>query len=435
MPKPYISWGRFPYQEQTGTDIHWMSDGLPLDGEFLPQGNGRSYGDSCMNQGGMVLSTRFLRRFMNFDPETGIIRCESGTLLADILAVVEPQGWFLPVTPGTKFASVGGAIANDVHGKNHHVAGTFGCHINRFELLRSDGDRLICSSTQNSDWFRATIGGLGLTGLITWVEMQLKKVGSSAINTESIRYSTLSDFFQLSEESEHDFEYTVAWLDCLASGAQLGRGHFIRGNHGRVTQPKPQPPSRQFRVPFAPPLSLVNNFSVRGFNSLYYHSHLQQRQWSTQHYEPFFYPLDGIQDWNLMYGPKGFLQFQCVVPPQSSHDAIKEMLERIAAAGSGSFLVVLKMFGNVPSPGMLSFPRPGATLALDFPYQGNKTIQLFDALEEIVVQAEGAIYPAKDAHMGAANFMKFYPQVEEFLKFKDPRISSSFWRRVMGKTQ
>lgn len=429
----YVSWGRYPYQSQQGIDLQWLSDALPSSEVFLPQGNARSYGDSCMNQGGPVLSTRFLRRFLDFNPETGVIRCEAGVQLADILAVAEPQGWFLPVTPGTKFATVAGSVANDVHGKNHHLEGTFGCHVLQFELLRSDGERLRCSPNENQSWYNATIGGLGLTGLITWVELQLKKVPSSAINIETIKYGTLNEFFRLSSESEKDFEYTVAWIDCLASGSSLGRGHFIRGNHAKVTQPKPVRSERQLSVPLAPPISPVNGATVKAFNWLYYHRQRTLNKFDTVHYDPFFYPLDAINHWNLMYGPKGFLQYQCVIPVENSEAATREMLERIAAAKSGSFLVVLKMFGDVPSPGMLSFPRPGATLALDFPYQGNKTMRLFDELDRVVVQAGGAIYPAKDAHMKGEHFKLFYPKWEEFLQFKDPKISSSFWRRVMDE--
>ena len=431
MTKPYISWGRYPYTEQRGVDLHWRSDPLPAEPNILPQGNARSYGDSCMNRGGVVASTRFMRRFIAFDPATGLVKCEAGLQLADILDVVEPQGWFLAATPGTKFATVGGAIANDVHGKNHHVEGSFGRHVTRFELLRTDGTRMICSPEENTDWYRATIGGLGLTGMITWAELQLKKVSSSAVNLETIKYQDLKTFFTLSEESEHTHEYTAAWIDCLASREKLGRGHFLRANHARVTQPKPAASKLALAMPVDPPLSLVNSLSLRAFNALYYNRQLQERSFATVHYNPFFYPLDFVQDWNRMYGPKGFLQYQCVVPNAVSYDAIKEILERIAAANSGSFLVVLKVFGDVPSPGMLSFPRPGATLALDFPYQGNKTMQLFDQLDEVVVQAGGALYPAKDAHMKGEHFRLFYPAVEQFTQFKDPGISSSFWRRVM----
>jgi FAD/FMN-containing dehydrogenase len=397
----------------------------------LPQGNARSYGDSCMNQGGVVACTRFLRRFIAFDPDSGLLQCESGVQLADILNLVEPQGWFLPVTPGTKFATVGGCIANDVHGKNHHLEGSFGSHVTRFELVRTDGTRLLCSPTENTGYFNATIGGLGLTGLISWAELQLKRVPNSAINLETIKYQDLATFFSLSAESESTHEFTAAWIDCLASGSKLGRGHFLRGNHARVTQPRVSAGKLKLAMPIDPPLSLVNSLSLRAFNALYYNRQMQERSFATVHYDPFFYPLDFVHDWNRMYGPQGFLQYQCVVPNAVSYDAIREMLQRIAAANSGSFLVVLKVFGDVPSPGMLSFPRPGATLALDFPYQGNQTLQLFDQLDEVVVQAGGAIYPAKDAHMKADHFKLFYPKVEQFTQYKDPGLSSSFWRRVM----
>lgn len=431
MAKPYISWARYPYREQKAVDLQWRTDLLPEAPSVLPQGNARSYGDSCMNHGGLVASTRFLRRFMEFDPQTGLLRCEAGVQLADILAVVEPQGWFLPVTPGTKFVTVGGAIGNDVHGKNHHLEGSFGNHVTRFELLRTDGSRRLCTPTENPDWFDATIGGLGLTGLITWAEIQLKRVPNSAINLETIKYSDLVSFFRLSDESESTHEYTAAWVDCLASREKLGRGHFLRGNHARVTQPKPAAAKLKLSMPVDPPLSLVNSLSLRAFNTLYYNRQLQERTFATVHYDPFFYPLDFVHDWNRMYGPKGFLQYQCVVPNETRHDAIREILQRIADANSGSFLVVLKVFGSVASRGLLSFPRPGATLALDFPYQGHKTMTLFDQLDEVVVQAGGAIYPAKDAHMKGDHFRLFYPQHETFTQFKDPGISSSFWRRVM----
>lgn len=431
MGKPYVSWARYPYKEQQAVDLQWRTDRLPDVPSVLPQGNARSYGDSCMNHGGLVASTRFMRRFMDFDPQTGLLRCEAGLQLVDILNVVEPQGWFLPVTPGTKFVTVGGAIANDVHGKNHHLEGSFGNHVTQFELLRTDGTRRLCSPTENTDWFDATIGGLGLTGLITWAELQLKRVPNSAINLETIKYQDLATFFKLSEESESTHEYTAAWVDCLASREKLGRGHFLRGNHARITQPKPAAAKLKLAMPIDPPLSLVNSLSLRVFNALYYNRLFQARTFATVHYDPFFYPLDFVHDWNRMYGPKGFLQYQCVVPNETSYDAIREILQRIADANSGSFLVVLKVFGKVPSRGMLSFPRPGATLALDFPYHGNKTMALFDQLDEVVVQAGGAIYPAKDAHMKGEHFRLFYPRHEDFKQFKDPGISSSFWRRVM----
>lgn len=431
MSKPYVSWGRYPFKEQQGVDFHWQPDCLPEKGPYLPQGNARSYGDSCMLAEGSVLCTRFMNRFIEFDPDTGLIRCEAGVTLADILSVAEPQGWFLPVTPGTKFATVGGCIANDVHGKNHHVEGTFGCHVTQFELLRSDGSTRICSPNNNPDWYAATIGGLGLTGFITWAELKLKKVPNSAVNVENIKYENLSEFFRLSEESESDFEYTVAWVDCLASGPNLGRGHFSRANHARPTQPRPSKSTLTLAMPIDPPVSLVNSLSLKAFNWLYYHRQLEKASYQTTHYDPFFYPLDHVHNWNRMYGPNGFLQYQCVVPMEHSEEAIAELLQRIGRANYGSFLAVLKVFGNVESPALNSFPRPGTTLALDFPYAGHKTMRMFDELDEVVVQAGGALYPAKDAHMKAEHFKTFYPSADKLESMRDPKINSSFWQRVM----
>lgn len=430
MAKEYVSWGRYPYKQQEGFDFSWRNQTLPQNKNFLPQGNARSYGDSCMNQEGVVVSSRKLNRFINFDAKLGVLRCEAGVTLGQILDLVEPQGWFLAATPGTKFVTVGGALANDVHGKNHHLEGTFGCHVTQFEIMRSDGTRMICSPTENADYYAATIGGLGLTGFIVWVEIKLKKVSNSAVNVENIKYQTLGDFFSLSEESNEDYEYTVAWVDCLASGDQTGRGHFSRANHAS-NQTKPSKPKVKLSVPLDPPLSLINSLTLKAFNSVYYNRQREERAYSTMHYDPFFYPLDGIKNWNRVYGPKGFLQFQCVVPPESSEAAIREILDRIAGANRGSFLAVLKVFGDVPSPGLLSFPRPGATLALDFPYQGEKTLDLLSQLDDVVYQANGAIYPAKDAHMSGSHFQQYYPNVEQFKQFIDPAINSSFWSRVM----
>lgn len=432
MSGKYISWGRYPVKDQKGLELAWRNGGLPTESNFLPQGNARSYGDCCMNAQGLVVSTTPLRNLIAFDPDSGVLRCESGVMLKDILDVFEPRGWFLPVTPGTKFATVGGAIANDVHGKNHHVAGTFGCHVLAFELLRSDGSRTVCSPTENVDLFAATIGGLGLTGVLVWADILLKRVENSAVRSESFKYQTLHDFFSLSAESEASHEYTMAWVDCLAGGASTGRGHFIRGNHASYADARLKHKPLPLMIPVDPPVSLVNPLSLRVFNSLYYHRQRSKVVYSITPYDPFFYPLDGIRHWNRMYGPKGFLQYQFVLPMENSADGITEILHRIAASRSGSFLAVLKVFGARPSPGLMSFPRPGTTLALDFPFQGEKTHALFRSLDEVVRQAGGAIYPAKDAHMSELDFKQYYPRWQEFLQWKDPNITSSFWQRVTG---
>lgn len=428
------SWGRYPHVVQRMTPVSSRTQALPMaEGSLLPHGNGRSYGDSCLNDGGTLLCTRGLDRFIAFDPATGVLHCEAGVLFSDILDVVVPQGWFLPVTPGTRFVTVGGAIANDVHGKNHHQAGTFGRYVREFELLRSDGERLRCSASENGELFAATIGGLGLTGLILSAEIQLRRICGPWMATEVHRFRSLDGFFGLSSASDRDFEYTVAWIDCSASGRSLGRGLFTRANHAPANpQERPCAPSRRLCVPLTPPVSLINSITLRAFNTLYYKRQRQQSRHGVAHYESYFYPLDGIGEWNRIYGPRGLLQYQCVVPRDGAEHTIARLMALIAKTGTGSFLAVLKQFGDIRSPGLLSFPRPGTTLALDFPNAGNTTFELLDKLDEVVSDAHGAVYPAKDARMSRAHFRQYFPRWEEFSRYIDPRFSSSFWRRVMG---
>lgn len=395
---------------------------------MLPFGNGRSYGDVCLNHNGLLLQTRRLDRFLQFDAATGVIECESGVLLSELIDFLLPQGWFPPVTPGTAFVTVGGAIANDVHGKNHHRAGTFGHHLIEFELLRSDGNRLRCTRVENADWFEATVGGLGLTGFVTRAVMQMRRVRGPWIRGDSQRFGSLTEFFTLSNQSDEDFEYTVAWVDCVASGHALGRGVFMRGNH--TPDHDREPRLTNWKVPFTPPVSLVNDLSLKLLNNLYFWRPSAAQRDSMWHYRPFLYPLDRILEWNRMYGPRGFFQYQCVVPADHAQTAIEEMLCRISGSGVGSFLAVLKQFGTAPSLGMLSFSRPGTTLALDFPNRGARTLKFLDSLDEITRAAGGAVYPAKDARMSATSFQQYFPAWRRFSEFIDPRFSSSFWRRV-----
>lgn len=429
MPTPGQSWGRYPRASQHIVPLTDRSRALPaFEGSALPHGNGRSYGDSCLNPDGTLLHTRGLDRFIAFDPATGRLRCEAGVLLSDVIDVALPQGWFLPVTPGTRFVTIGGAIANDVHGKNHHRAGTFGHHVLRFELVRSDGTR--CECTPGHELFAATIGGLGLTGVISWAEIQLRRVPGPWLETESIRFGALDEFFALSAESASTHEYTVAWIDCLAGGRSLGRGHFLRGDHSFGEPGARAPAARPKAVPLQPPFSLVNALTLRPFNAVYYHRQQTRTRRTTAHYSGYFYPLDGIAQWNRIYGPRGFLQHQCVLPPECARDAVSELLREIARSGRGSFLAVLKEFGSRPSLGMLSFPRPGTTLALDFANTGPEVFALLDRLDAIVATAGGAIYPAKDARMSGELFRKAYPRWQEFKTHMDPSFSSGFWRRV-----
>jgi FAD/FMN-containing dehydrogenase len=401
-------------------------------GSYLPYGQGRSYGDSCLNEGGVLLETKGLRRLMAFDTVSGVLRCEAGVTLADILDVAVPRGWFLPVTPGTKFVSIGGAIANDIHGKNHHVAGTFGRHVTQLELLRSDGSRTLCSPAQNAALYRATIGGLGLTGLVLWAEVQLKRVSGPFIAMESLKFRSLDEFFEISAASDRDFEYTMSFVDCLAAGKASGRGLFMRGNHAWQKHIPGQgaAPKQRAGLPLDLPEFALNGLTVRAFNWLLYHKQLAGKVTATVPYDPFFYPLDSIKDWNRMYGRRGFLQHQCVVPHGAAKDALATIFARVRSSGQNSFLAVLKEFGELESPGMLSFPRPGVTLALDFPFRGDATLRLLESLDDIVVAAGGAVYPAKDARMSRRTFEASFPKLRHFQDFIDPRFSSSFWRRV-----
>ncbi|HPF58675.1 MAG TPA: FAD-binding oxidoreductase [Candidatus Competibacteraceae bacterium] len=428
------SWGHSPssHPYQIAACCNRQTPIPPTDSRScLPFGNGRSYGDVCLNNNGILLLTRGLDRFIAFDPATGILRAEAGVLLSEILALIVPQGWFLPVTPGTQFVTLGGAIANDVHGKNHHIAGSFGCQIRAFELLRSDNSRRLCTPEQNTGWFRATVGGLGLTGLITWVEIQLQRIANPWIIAENRRFASLDEFLTLDAGYETRYPYIVSWIDCAATGKTLGRGIYMAGMHAPPGLRKSPPPERRaLTVPFTPPVPLVNQLSVPWFNRLYYH--LPRPVRGLTPYQPFFYPLDNLLNWNRLYGRQGFFQYQCVISPAGTREALLEILARIAASGQGSMLAVLKRFGTKTSGGLLSFPRPGVTLALDFPNRGQPTLDLLEQLDEVTRQAGGAVYPAKDARMSGDSFRQYFPQWQEFSRYIDPRFSSSFWQRVMG---
>jgi len=402
----------------------------------LALGCGRSYGDSCLNADGLLIETGGLDRFIAFDPSTGLLEAEAGVRLADVLATVcrpdaDGSAWFPPVTPGTRWVSLGGALANDVHGKNHHRFGSFGRHVPRFTLLRGDGELLVCSARENEDLYRATIGGLGLTGLILSLRLQLRRVPGLMLVAEDIRFDGLDEFYALAAASEAGWEYTVAWIDCLARGRSLGRGIFSRANHVPGPVGETAPLANRLAVPLAPPFSPLNRLSLRLFNGLYFRKlGRKRRARRLTAYAPSLYPLDAIGNWNRLYGRRGFYQYQCVLPPENARDAVAELLGAIAAAGEGSFLSVLKTMGHARSPGLLSFPMPGTTLALDFPNRGASTLALLDWLDAITLAAGGRLYPAKDGRMSAKTFAAGYPELPRFRRSVDPAFSSSFWRRA-----
>ncbi len=425
----YQSWGRNINCKRSATN--WHPDALQkYSGTMLPFGNGKSYGDSCHNDKGLLLDNRTSAKILQFNSETGLIRVEAGILLCDVLARTLPHGWFLPVTPGTQFVTVGGAIANDVHGKNHHRAGTFGCHVNRFELARSDAGAQICSPDENSKLFAATIGGLGLTGNIGWAEIRLMKVASADIDQHAVKFTKLEDYFNLAEGADRSNEYSVAWIDSLAKGKNLGRGHLLNGNHADNGNFTYTPSKPLVSVPFTPPIAIINRLSLRAFNMLYYNKQRSRELRNRVAYGGYFYPLDGIGKWNRLYGPKGLYQHQCALPAENAEGVVANLIKTTQQAGQGSFLTVLKRFGNVPSPGFMSFPREGFTLTLDFPSSGPKTLELLELLDRITIDAGGAVNPYKDARMSAETFQKSFPRWNELEARRDPVLMSDFWRRV-----
>jgi FAD/FMN-containing dehydrogenase len=407
------------------------------DARVLGIGLGRSYGDSGLNSGGVVIDMTALDRVISFDPATGVLRGEAGLSLSDVLRICVPHGWFLPTTPGTRFVTLGGAVANDVHGKNHHGAGTIGCHVRRIGLHRSearnDAGPVELSPTEHAGLFRATVGGLGLTGLIAWIELQLVRIPSAYLAAQTIPFVGYAEFAAIVRESAI-FEHTVAWIDCTSGRDGLStRGLFSRADwltDGLLT---PHDDTRQTSLPIELPGLAINPVSLRAFNTLYFHAgRLKGTGRKRVHYGPFFYPLDAIGNWNRAYGRAGFYQYQCVVPHTAAPDAIPAMLAEIASSGQGSCLAVLKTFGERTSPGILSFPMEGATLALDFSNRGPRTHLLFERLDAIVAEARGRLYPAKDGRMPPRMFHAGYPELDEFKRHLDPQFQSDFWRRMMS---
>ncbi len=433
----FQSWGRVQSVLSPCVNLSWRDESidLPPETKRLAYGLGRSYGDSCLLSDGVMIRTRGLNKMIRFDRETGVLRAEAGVTFSEILELVVPEGWFLPTTPGTRFVTLGGAVANDIHGKNHHRAGTIGCHVRRFSLWRSDGITRECSPDENSDLFNATIGGLGLTGLILWAEIQLVRVPSAWLDVELVPFHGLREFMALADSSAEVWEHTVAWFDAVARGRNVARGIFIRGNyaseflHGR--NPRQIHPAPKISVPMQMPEFVLTPFSVKVFNTLYFHRIASPGKRVIQHYEPFFYPLDAVDGWSKIYGKRGFFQYQSVTPQSAGLAPVEEMAREIAASGEASFLAVLKTFGPHPSPGMLSFPKPGITLALDFPNRGASTLRLFDKLDAIVRAAKGRLYPGKDSRMSAEDFRGGYPALPEFLPLVDPAFCSDFWKRVV----
>jgi FAD/FMN-containing dehydrogenase len=375
------------------------------------------------------LKTGNLNKFIYFDNKSGTVECEAGVLLKDLQSVAISRGWFLPITPGTQYISVGGAIANDVHGKNHHLRGSFGHFLKKVTIIRTDGSSYECSADKNSELFFATIGGLGLTGVIYKATIQLIPKLSPLVEVETLAFKGVKDFLNLSNDSYRNWEYSASWVDCL-SGKNFN-GVYFRANHLDPEFGEFKSKS-QFNYPFNNKASLINKTTLKIFNTVYYQLNRIKKNKKVLSYDAFLYPLDFLGNWNKLYGENGFYQFQNVVPNEAAENAIELILQEISRSKQGSFLAVLKKFGSISSIGMLSFPREGVTLALDFPNYGSKTIKLLKRLEIITLEAGGTIYPAKDMVMGSEIFKFGYPSLSRFLNHRDPGISSNLSRRLMG---
>jgi FAD/FMN-containing dehydrogenase len=410
--------------------VRRLEGGRLRPGAMLAVGNLRSYGDSCLNSAGSIADMRSKNHIISFDPATGLLEAEAGAMLPQVIAAAAPHGFFPPVVPGTQFVTIGGAIANDVHGKNHHRRGTFGRHVVSLDLLRSDGKLRRCSPTENATLFAATIGGMGLTGVILRATIRLMPVASLDVAERIQPFGNLGAFFDMAEAADAGNEYAVAWIDQLAGVRNAGRGLLLTGNHAEGGSRDAGLAGGKLTVPFQPPLNVLNRPFLKAFNFAYRTAKGRKRGVSRTGYRGFFFPLDGVRDWNRLYGPKGLFQHQSVVPFSTARDAIPAMFDAARKAGQGSFLTVLKRFGDMPSPGILSFPRPGYTLTLDFPNRGATTLALLETLDRIAIGAGGAVNPYKDARMGADIFAASFPRWPELEALRDPAFQSDFWLRT-----
>ncbi len=438
-------WGNFPI-ESCNTSTPQTLDALrdivtgAASSSCIARGLGRAYGDSALNRNASVILQTSLNCFISFDPQTGILHAEAGVSFADIIEHFLPRGWFLPTTPGTKYVTLGGAIAADVHGKNHHVDGSFGNFVLDFQIMLASGEVMNCSPSQNTDLFDATLGGMGLTGILLSARIQLVRVPSAYCDVTFHRTQSLDE--TLAHFAAHDdkHRYSVAWIDCLALGSSLGRSVVMLGDDAQPQalpshlhySPHLLPPKKKKNVPFQFPAIAMNALSVKAFNTLYYAANKDGRR--IVDFDSYFYPLDGILHWNRIYGRRGFIQYQALFPPQTAAQGLRELLERTTASKKASFLAVLKRSGQA-GRGMLSYLYPGYTLAMDFANTGEDLLRLAADLDEILLKHGGRLYLAKDATTTPRVFAAMYPRLAEFQRIKqryDPqsRFSSSQARRL-----
>lgn len=418
-----MGWGRYP---KTTVELIQPADSQALQKQFTSQkkptpciarGCGRSYGDSALS--GQLVSSRFLDSFLSLDEETKTLRCGAGIALGDILKVCIPRGLFLPVLPGTKAVSVGGAIAADVHGKNHHLDGSFCKHVKSISIVLASGELVSCSEQENAELFRATCGGMGLTGVIVEASLSLDSIPSSYIDQRSLVANNLHECFEHIEDNA-DSKYSVAWLDCLATGDNLGRSVLYLGEHAASKNRKTDTLYREraaVGVPFSTPSLLLNKTTMSLFNAGYFGVQRRKKGSSTLGCDNYFFPLDGISNWNRLYGSNGFLQYQFVIPSDGALEGITSVLKKVSEKGKGSFLTVLKKFGEA-NENLLSFPKAGYTLTLDFKNEP-ALFPLLEELDQIVLAHDGRLYLAKDARMSEDVFKASYPNWEMFMAIKN----------------
>ena len=429
-------WGGLsvPGQERRSEDLAEVARGAAL-----TRGLGRSYGDSALPPRGVewVAGSPRADRFLALDASTGRLRAEAGLALHDLVWTLLPRGWFPPVVPGTQFVTLGGMVAADVHGKNHHVEGTIGRHVERLLVLTAAGERVDCSRGLHPDLFRATIGGMGLTGHILEVELRMTRIPSPWIVQEAFRIDGIESFLAELARSAGEWPFTVGWIDCLARGARLGRGVLIRGRWATADEAPARPlrPLRTLSVPFPFPGWALNDLSVRAFNGLYRISFPRVPRRRIVHPEKFFWPLDAIRHWNRIYGRRGFTQFQCVLPERERPGAVRRFLEAASARGGTSFLCVIKDCG-AEGDGVLSFPRAGVSVALDLPIRID-TRALVEALADVVIAEGGRVYLAKDAFVRADQFAAMEPRLAEFRRIRqrwdsEHRLRSAQSERLLG---
>jgi decaprenylphospho-beta-D-ribofuranose 2-oxidase len=435
-------WGRYPVEECRVYRPEARREAVELlargpERSFAPRGLGRSYGDAAVNAGAGVLLSARLNRFLAFDPGSGVLECEGGASLASIIETFLPRGWFLPVTPGTRHVTIGGAIAADVHGKNHHHAGTFSRFVLDLLLVTGEGGMLRCSPEENPETFWSTVGGAGLTGFILSARIRLQKVETAWVLADFRRVGDLQEAMARLTETDPNYEYSVAWIDCLAPRRSRGRSLLLQANAARAADlPRGVPllplPGPERLPAVALPSFVLNTFSVSLFNALYYRLHPTGERRLVD-YGRYFYPLDSIRGWNRLYGRRGFVQYQVVFPLEASQAGLSGLLERLSRSGYGCFLGVLKRFGPA-GPAPLSFPFPGYTLALDLPVVPG-LVEFLRETDRLLLDFGGRVYFAKDSTSTAEDFARMYPRLEEFRQLRsklDPggRLSSSLGRRL-----